>query len=168
MTRPLLFLDIDGVLNSLATDFSPDGAPLDAVNIEPFNRIVSEVNPQIVITSTWRMYWSLEDIRGFFDEAGILGEIIAATPVLFHQEADGRPAETEFTRGEEIFSWFRAQEGVDPLYPPAPFVVLDDRTDLDPYFHRLVQTRMSCGLTSEDADRVIALLRESLNGTGPY
>lgn len=161
MNHSLLFLDIDGVLNSENTNFGIYEEPLDPVNIEPFNRIIAVAAPRIVISSTWRFFWSVDSLRDSFREAGIRGEIIGATPSLHDPMDEAAAAEFEITRGQEIFAWFKEESGRDPHQPDCRFVILDDRTDLEPYLDQLVLTRMSEGLTESHADRVIEMLGEA-------
>ena len=52
MASPLLFLDIDGVLNSYQSDFAQGETPLDPENIACFNRIIAATGAEIVVTSS--------------------------------------------------------------------------------------------------------------------
>lgn len=157
MNPPLIFLDIDGVLNSDNTDFDPHTAPLDPLNIESFNRIIAVTGAKIVVTSTWRFFTSLENIASYFAEASIQGEIIGMTPDL--RAGDDAPIEIEYTRGEEIFRWLKEQGAVDPENCGERFVILDDRGDIEPFLDRHIMTSGQIGLTDADADRAIGMLQ---------
>jgi len=156
MKTPLIFLDINGVLNSENTDFGPDVAPLDPVNIAPFNRIIEATSAKLVITSDWRFSLSLESIASLFEEASIRGEIIDMVPDLLGYDP---PIDIEVTRGEEIESWLEKSGRTDPGKSDWQFVILDETSDVEPYSDRHVKTRPDLGLTEADADRVIAMLQ---------
>lgn len=160
MKPPLLFLDIDGVLNSRQTNFDPHEAPLDPVNIAPFNRIIDVTGAEIVITSDWRCALSVESIASYFKEAGIEGKIVDATPDLVGHDAEEHVflAGRLPTRGEEIGSWFRNRGVSDPSSFDRPFAILDDRTDVEPFGAWLINTSGETGLTEAEADRVIGFL----------
>lgn len=157
MTDLLIFLDIDGVLNSENTNYVPDEAPLDPVNIDPFNRLVAATEARIVISSTWRFFTDIHGLREYFHEAGIGGELIDVTPDLKGYDP---PTQIEITRGEEINSWLRQREQDGNPVPEHSFVILDDCNDMEPYLERLVQTDFATGLTDEDVDRAIELLKK--------
>jgi hypothetical protein len=157
MNPPLIFLDIDGVLNSDNTDFDPDTAPLDPLNIGPFNRIIAATGAKIVVTSTWRFFTSLENIASYFAEASIEGEIIGMTPDL--RGGDDPPIEIEYTRGEEIYEWLKKQGEEDPENCGRRFVILDDRCDIEPFLDRHIMTRSRSGLVDAEADRAIEMLQ---------
>lgn len=156
MTSPLIFLDIDGVLNSHRSVFSEDETPLDPENIACFNRIVSATGAGIVVISTWRYFTPFDELRRYFAEAGILGEIVDIAPDLITGVSN--EAARLVTRGQEVHAWFAEQGAADPCAPGEVFVILDDRADHEPYLDRLVLTSIECGLTDADADRAIALL----------
>lgn len=160
MKTPLIFLDINGVLNSETTDFGPDVAPLDPVNIAPFNRIIEATSAKVVITSDWRFSLSLESIASLFEEASIRGEIIDMFPVLFPVLfGDDPPIDIEVDRGEEIESWLEESGRTDNGKSDWQFVILDETSDVVLHSDRHVKTRPDLGLTEADADRVIAMLQ---------
>ena len=156
MKTPLIFLDINGVLNSETTDLGPDVAPLDPVNIAPFNRIIEATSAKVVITSDWRFSLSLESIASLFEEASIRGEIIDMFPVLF---GDDPTIDIEVDRGEEIESWLEKSGRTDNGKSDWQFVILDETSDVVLHSDRHVKTRPDLGLTEADADRVIAMLQ---------
>ncbi len=165
MASPLLFLDIDGVLNSYGSRFESGQTPLDPANIACFNRIVAATGADIVVTSTWRYFTPFEELRGYFAEAGILGEIVDVAPDLI--AGLGTEAARLVTRGQEIHAWFKERGELDPCAPEDVFVILDDRTDLEPYLDRLVLTTIERGLTDAEADRAIELLLAPGAGSRP-
>lgn len=156
MKTRLIFLDINGVLNSDKTDLGPDAAPLDPVNIAPFNRIIEATGAKLVITSDWRFSLSRESIASHFEEAAIRGEIIGMVPDLRGYDP---PIDIEVTRGEEIESWLEKSGRTDAEKSDWRFVILDGTSDVEPYGDRHVKTRTEMGLTEADVDRVIAMLQ---------
>lgn len=158
----LIFLDVDGVLNRIATEERCEGYTF----VEPqkllyLQEIVQKTGANLVLTSTWRRGWyckehgltkesrDLEDIR-FFDalqrklrEYGL--ELLSYTD--------------DFAlRGKEIEKWLKDWTGE----PIESFVILDDlpEEELEPYAARLVQTCLHEGLLPEHVEQAIAMLNE--------
>lgn len=155
MTRaPILFLDVDGVLNSRRffvnryDGANPDGmtweeAQIDAAAVEILNRILRETAADVVISSTWRLMHRLPDLRGILRRRGLVGRIIGRTPDL-----NDKP------RGLEIQAWLDTQREQPPT-----FCIVDDDEDMAHLSHRLVRTSFEHGLTDAEASRMIAMLR---------
>jgi hypothetical protein len=113
----IIFLDIDGVMRTYESDcywsqklgepipdmykrhFSPDA-------LENLNYITLLTGSKIVITSTWRLFYTLTELKSLFRERGFRGDIIGVTGVCD-------------TRGEEIVEWLN-EHRIDN------FVVIDD------------------------------------------
>jgi hypothetical protein len=149
----VLFLDIDGVLNSdnwynYHTE-SPSMGPLgdlmeciDPRAISMVNRIVDYTNCVLVLISSWRCVHPITLINRALSERGLNCYLFGATPSL------GK------TRGYEIGAWL-------DLWPrmPESWAILDDDKDMDPYMdHLVVQTTYGSGLLLEHANRVIDIL----------
>lgn len=149
----ILFLDLDGVLNS--DEFTPSlpvgllapaHASIDwlAYQLDPMAcRLVASIcdrsKAAIVLSTTWRNAFPLPRIGELFVSLG-LPMPIGATPLL--QAA---------SRAHEISRWVETAS-------PESFVVLeDDPMDLPEIAARLVQTDPSVGLTRLDADRCVDL-----------
>lgn len=147
----ILFLDIDGVLNS-ETWF--DGRReagfvwcgfdqmLDPAAVARLNRIVDATGCQVVLTSSWRL--QDEETRateGWLRRAGFLHRLEGETP---HLPGDDR-------RGEEVALWL-AQHGEG-----RPYALLDDEPE-DNHLGRWVATSFTTGLTDDVADQVIRRL----------
>ena len=131
----LVFLDIDGVLNSeeffrRARDADME-RDLDRLAVARLNRICCEGPSQVVITSTWRLDMPLPVLVGLLQEHGFDGEVIGATPSV--------PG----IRGGEISAWLRTHRGW------RSYVILDDRDDMGRHGRRLVRTTMERGLLDE-------------------
>jgi len=136
----VIFLDIDGVLTTPATQFKYFAKE----SLDALNKILQETGAKIVISSTWRKYDShCARIRSMFSKYGFPDNIIiSSTP----RHADG-------IRGKEILQWLKEN-------PVDKYVVLDDESfDIKDYTDRLVKTDMHKGLTEKDADAAIRMLR---------
>ena len=119
----IIFLDIDGVLNSSDNWVHPDdreGDPnslywnlydLDPERIKILNTIIQQTEAKIVISSAWRWAHSLESIDKMLKTRGLVGDIIGETPMLTSIMLD---------RGDEIKMWLDNNEDVDS------FVIIDD------------------------------------------
>lgn len=141
---PVLFLDIDGVLNS--SDWAMRTKQRGIWGIDPdtiphLQRIVDETHCDIVISSTWRITHRLPDIRGILVKSGMR----SPCPVV-----DKTPGGGGF-RGNQIAEWLENTGHV------GKFVCLDDDSDFLPG-QPLVQTSNDVGLTAAKADDCIMIL----------
>lgn len=153
----IIFLDINGVLNSTAF-YRKRGlrrggriaSLIDPDTITRLNRLLDATGAQIVLTSTWRRGDLFEKVKDVFRVHGVHGEIIDVTPDMFHvKELAGR------RRGAEIQAWLDVHEAT------CVYVILDDGNDMGPLITRLVQTDHAVGLQEKDVQRAIQLFEES-------
>ena len=133
----VLFLDIDGVLNHAASGRREDvpgmAGWLDPSHLEALNRVAIATNARIVVSSSWRVGRTLEDLRTLLCDFGVVAPIVDATPV-----AESR------RRDEEILAWLARHPEVQA------YAVVDDElrvADDSPLAPHLVGTRMDDGLT---------------------
>lgn len=146
-----VFLDIDGVMvpanawkrPTLLADGFPAFSPKAAQSL---NKILSEVNPVIILTSSHKSRFSVNDWINIFRLRGI-----------DLKDVDRLPENTtHLSRGEELMKWF----GTNRL--PDNFVIIDDDKSLNalPAFlkDKLILTSGLVGLTDELANQAIALL----------
>ena len=147
----LIFLDIDGVLNShrklkevyerTHKPHSGYNYPFDEICLSNLKDLVELTNSKIVITSSWR-----KDEKGrntiikALKEYELDQHIIGYTPIL-HQP-----------RGIEI------QEYLNQLDYEPNFIILDDDTDMDHLIDYLVKTSIAVGLTKENVAEAILKL----------
>jgi hypothetical protein len=140
----VLFLDIDGVLNTTDTMLANKGklrfapAPVAAMA-----KILSSTDCHIVITSTRRRS-GLEAIKQAFRDNGLhdaADRIIDATPILSESDTD------DF-RAEEICSWIRENGFLGRC------AILDD-APIEGF--PAITTSHELGLTARDAERAIRL-----------
>ena len=137
----VIFLDVDGVLNS-----SQDGFTIKLgtnKHLELLKQIVDKTDAKIVLSSSWRINNKTKSfIENKLNEYGM--SIISSTPDLGS------------SRGEEIKSWLR--ETIDFI---DSFIILDDDSDMDEYTRaRLVQTNRDMGLQETDVIKAINILCE--------
>ena len=150
----VIFLDIDGVLNSVESEtweykWRGEIAYLYSMCpdlVENLNHILKATDAQIVLSSTWRKkYDTLEGLQGLLDKHGIQGTCAGRTGVLWTK------------RGFEIKQWidmFSVKRNVES------YVILDDDLDMYPVFHRHMWIDNEVGLTCVDVERAIKMLNE--------
>jgi len=167
----IVFLDIDGVLNSFETPASlnvphsawcPEvmnafGIELDVHTdkVERVNKITEATGAKIVISSSWRVGYLAEwsDVIIHLHNMGLKGFIIGRTP---HDKNDPEMN----TRGREIEAWFAK-------YPDETienFVILDDNNKMDPLMDNLVKTDHKEGLQDEHVEKAIEILSKTDGG----
>lgn len=145
----IVFLDIDGVLNSrrfFANNkaiLSPD-AHIDPQAVAQLNQITDATNALIVVSSTWRFAFmhNISGLRDFLSQKGVTGKVLDITPT------------NNDSRMNQIQSWLdNTPRDIDS------FVILDDESlggkSLDKW---LVLTTKQDGLTSADVQKAIKVL----------
>ena len=120
----LIFLDIDGVLRRKQSPLYR----LDAACLRAFERAIRSLpDLQIVITSSWREAFTLDQMRGLFSP-DIALRIIGITPIAPNQGGQYRYREVLAylkLKGQENDSWVALDD--DPLnYPLLNNVLLID------------------------------------------
>jgi len=145
----VLFLDIDGVLNTYGSSgslVSWEHCKKDLMhNLE---RIIEETGAKIVISSSWR-----EEGIELLKENGFkyVDEIIGVVPLF---DKNNRYIET---RGEKILAWLSDYEVEDyVVVDDEPFDICGDKCNVIPK-ENVVTTKPSEGLTKEKADEIISL-----------
>lgn len=134
----IIFLDVDGVLNTAASFERRHGDVVDPACVARFNRLIDETGARVVLSSTWRL---ARGFRTVLRDLGVRANIVDRTPYF----TDGR------RRGHEIAAWLAANPGV------TSYVILDDEDDMLPG-QPLVRTRLADGLTDADVERAKAML----------
>lgn len=154
----VVFLDIDGVLNTQRNCLAQDGRarPFDSSAVTALNRVLRATGAKIVVSSTWRIKpvtWSEERRLQWLDELLMLegmpaGIVVGYTPVLYSELTPGNMVARP--RREEIQAWL-------DLHPEvAGWVAIDDDPDAGP--ENLVLCDEGDGLTDDLAARAIAYL----------
>lgn len=156
----VLFLDIDGVLNStmwlksIAVGERPwPESNIDTDAVKLINQIVQRTGAKVVISSSWRHAHSVAMLRKLFHDCGFEGEIIGATPDYYavYDDVD------EYYRGGEIQAWLLAHvgEGIES------FAILDYAEEMGDFLDKfLVRTTYTLGLRVEHVERVVKLLQK--------
>jgi len=142
----VIFLDIDGVLNSMSGLFMRGGQSLMDLyveHIQVLKWVLDHTDARVVISSTWRKSRTIEELRQLFYNYGLPSRyIIDKTPVIAGVQ-----------RGEEIKTWL---ESAEPSIES--FVVLDDDSDMDAVRDNFVQTHFDHGLTYAEGMKAICVL----------
>lgn len=152
----IIFLDIDGVLNSRAYDRQRnwnEQTDIDETRLPFVKKIVDATGAKIVLSSTWREYWDKEPekrqcdgiyIDNTFAKYGL--EIYDKTPEL------GRYAE----RRDEVNAWLDGAQGTIES-----FVIIDDYrfgwAELSDNFVK-TEPNFVLGLEQEHAEKAIKIL----------
>lgn len=151
-TLKIIFLDIDGVLNSVAYDRvrTLTEGNIDVSRLPLLKRIVDATGAQIVLSSTWRVHWDKREaycdaigreLNAVFQKAGLT--IFDKTPVMD-------------CRQQEITAWIDAHPQLQN------FVILDDIFggwgELEAHLVR-TNSRIGRGLEEGHADAAIKILR---------
>jgi len=157
----LIFLDIDGVLNSVNSDIvnedssSPSGLSKDAIHLVKY--VCDHTNAKIVISSSWQVYGTHEWFCGLFEAYGW-----KQPPIL---DVSG---EKHSHRGENVKHNLTTWTGI------TDYVCIDDETDF--YDDQpLVKVDSVIGFTIKNAIKCIEILgndypekQERLDGITNY
>jgi hypothetical protein len=140
---PVIFLDIDGVLNSARYHSERHHGlgrlgHFDPVAVERLNRLTDGTGAVLVLSSSWRQY-GLDYMRDVLRQAGVKADVVGATPILDDGSVIMRPV----PRGEEIAAYLAE-------HPAERFVILDDEGDMDGLGRHFVRTSHAIGLTDAD------------------
>jgi len=160
----VLFLDIDGVLNT-DRNFQKQGKqsqPFDPEAIAALNRVLRETDAKIVVSSAWRIKpegWTeaaqLEWLKELLASEGVKGEVVGFTPWLIIGEkeefAPGHFMYPSSPRRDEIAAWLKDHPEV------TSWVAVDDDFEAGPL--NLVLCDEEDGLTDALADEVIEILQ---------
>ena len=173
-TQRYLFLDIDGVLNTIRysnylidhdeDETDEDGALFDPEAVENLAMIIKNIpDVKIIISSTWR-FKGWDWMNRLWGKRQLPGQIYSFTPGLeftrFVDVIHQRYSESVYpygTRGLEIGEWLR-------LYAPKnsmqyKYVILDDCDDFPSFYQEhVVLTDPMLGITKEVVVKVIEAL----------
>lgn len=152
----VIFLDVDGVLNSTKHAMRVGGygrfakantfakAKLSPDALDNLRTILQKTDASIVISSTWRLNRTIDDLKWLFEVHEIDPErVIDSLPEDVGNES----------RGALIATWLEKHPEV------TQYVILDDDDDmLDSQAKHFVQTDITFGLTALDAKVAIGIL----------
>ena len=165
--KKVIFLDVDGVLNSIKTLY--EDISLEDDLILNLKELVDKTEAKIILSSSWRL--STEAVATLMDKLDKFGLVISGMTCdgvdldwLEKYEFDGtkKYLDTKFDynenkqikitygRGAEIFKWLHDHDG-------CTYIILDDEIeDIKPYFNEpvIVKTSYKTGLTKEDVKKL--------------
>ncbi|GIM62127.1 HAD domain-containing protein [Capnocytophaga canis] len=167
--QKIIFLDFDGVLNSgdnsralsrlsfddpAITNTFIAGFEFDERCVRWLTYIINSTGAKIVVSSSWRLNYTLEEMRAIWKHFNLPGELIGYTPFIDNEFAeifDGaeiKPVE----RGKEIEMWLNRNK-------TDKYCIIDDDFDMLPN-QIFVQTDPEFGLTYETAKLVVEYLTD--------
>ena len=145
----VLFLDIDGVLNSHVTRATYGNEYIDPNILYNLNCAIVDTDCKVVISSSWKAFLPLELVIKILTNAGLEEDtIIGATPNLSYEF---------YNRGDEIQQWLDNHK-VDS------FAILDDDCDMSENLSKyLVRTDPHKGMSHADSYAIRHILRNFNN-----
>lgn len=149
----IVFLDVDGVLNSqnklielynkTGKPHSGSNFPFDEKCLENLKILVKETDAKIVITSTLRKYErNMKVFLNKLKEYDLEKDVIGYTPILNRK------------REEEIIEY------LNKLDIKVNFIIIDDIRDMESLNDRLVVTSTKTGFTKENMKTAIKILKK--------
>lgn len=153
----LIFLDVDGVLNSESNarqvykqthkKASGYSYPFDKKCLENLYNLVLKTNSELIITSTWRKnITGLEILYSELRKYNLDKYVTGYTPIL------------NKTRGIEI------KQFLSKLKYEPNFIILDDESsDMEDLLSHLIKTNREFGLTIQDVEKAIIKLNKYID-----
>lgn len=174
----VLFLDVDGVLNSerflveayreVRPGSSSFERQIDSAAVEIVNGVVERTGCEVVLSSAWRygkngLAHERVVVEKILRSRGARFRLYDSTPTYLdvYIARHGRPAgfgehDAAINRGAEIGHWL-----ADYAAAVGSYAIVDDYDDMGPHLPRLVRTSPKIGITPADAERLVALLTEA-------
>ena len=170
----VIFLDVDGVLNSSRTLY--EDISLEDDLISNLKELVDKTGAKIILSSSWRL--STGAVATLMDRLDKFGLSISGMTCdgvdldwleKYEFDATKKYLDTKFDydenrqikithdRGAEIFKWLHDHDD-------CAYVILDDEIeDIKPYFNEsvIVKTSYKTGLTKEEAKKAIQILNKN-------
>ncbi len=152
----ILFLDFDGVTNSAQYRENPDflyvESPIERSKMPYIKEIVDLTGAKIILTTTWRNYWSADG-----KHIDRIGDFIDKIFSEFGMKVTGKtPERNFFRRDEEICYWIREHsEKIES------FCILDDLEELfldETIRKHLVLTNPEIGISNNNVKAAIKIL----------
>ncbi len=169
-----LFLDIDGVLNTIRhsdylidhdeDDTDEDGAIFDPEAVSNLSTIIKNVpDVKIIISSTWR-FKGWDWMNRLWEKRQLPGKIYSLTPGLeftrFIDIIHQKYSESVYpygTRGLEVGEWLRLNAVKNSKQ--YKYVILDDCDDFPSFYQEhVILTDPNLGITTEKVAKVIEAL----------
>lgn len=165
--RKVVFLDIDGVLNTKwwytqmdrNTPKDKYGYAFDPNAVANLKKIIDETGADIVISSSWKSF-GISELEDMWQDRGLPGKLIGITPNTVSDEmllnADLDNMELFSIRGTEIKEWL-TKHGKHVSH----YAIIDDMDNMltEQRLH-FVKTDPEIGITVEDAEKAIMILNQ--------
>lgn len=172
--KKVIFLDVDGVLNSDRTLY--ESISLEDDLILNLKEIINKTGAKIILSSSWRL--STDAITTLMDKLDKFGLAISGMTCdgvdldwleKYEFDTTKKYLDTKFDydenkqikithdRGAEIFKWLHDHDD-------CAYVILDDEIeDIKPYFNEsvIVKTSYKTGLTKEDVKKAVQILNKN-------
>ena len=165
--KRVIFLDIDGVLNSNFWNGShqkeiSDGTLIDAEKVKLLGALVKKTNAKIILHSGWK-YWFGKKLQPLRPEAENLSVMFAKEDLSLEDitpdhstEEIRRSKKFSLVKADEILAWLEGHKDIDS------WIVIDD---LDLHSEEIamhqVKTDPSVGLTIDDVYKAEKMLMNS-------
>jgi hypothetical protein len=169
----ILFLDIDGVLNSdvyMATDAYRDEClaagckdhrgyevvvkahytHIDPAAVQLLNQLIEKTGAKVVLSSTWRLRYTLEEMNDMLKSRGATFEVTDKTPAKMSWRL----------RGNEVKEYLDDLKECEDIVPEA-FVILDDIDEFPKFRKQFIHTPEKTGLTEKHVERAIEILNKA-------
>lgn len=146
--KPVIFLDFDGVLNSLRSTLAMGGTSrhqFDPVAVNLVSRLAREGDANVVVSSAWRIGSNVPELRSIL---GTYSATLAARVIDMTPRGTGQ-------RGAEIAEWLADH----PDQHNRSFVIIDDDSDmLDGQRPHFVQTQHRDGFGVPEYLRALEII----------
>jgi len=167
----IIFLDIDGTISTVKTHFRY----FEKDCLDRLKTIIDATNAKIVISSSWRLGNSLEELKRLFLKQGDISKklknpipfdpsmIIGVTPIYNTQDEQKIRTKLNnnslYGRGLEICGWLQSNLANIESYA----VIDDDIADIPPHLHRHIKTHSHYGLNDDDITKTIKILEQKVS-----
>ena len=143
----IVMLDIDGVLNREFKYY--DGVAIEPRLATRVARLVAKLDAQVVVSSDWRHFYSLSELRLILNHFGIASQRVLGTTEVPREQGEG-------VRGHEIAQWLQGHGH------PVRLAILDDnhegRFNMDVVREWFVKTNPRKGILPANIQQAHALL----------
>ena len=141
----IIFLDFDGVIVPFIGGEPQDKekAVASAGAVANLNRAIEMSGAEIVVSSHWKRFYPLVELRNILNGWGVKGRVVGITP---NDHADDR--------GVEIFEWLTTAND-----DKVSFAIVDDIVDdLQRFRDHVVKTNPDNGITLVDVEKIVEVL----------
>lgn len=161
MIKPILFLDFDGVLNTVRYTMSllkhtsvlkdQYGSLFDPTSVDNLKKIIDATDAEIVVSSSWR-YKGLESLQEMWKERKLPGVLTGITPYIMPQP------DITARRGREIEMYLDQLTQTEKV--TRKYVIIDDIDDFLPTQQgNTVITDTERGITQYEVEKAVSILK---------